>query len=58
MNDDEPANLTFSELIEHSSLGTPGAKALRAQCPPEVREEILAGCRLESRLREIDPDDQ
>lgn len=33
---------TIEELIERSSLGTPGAKALRARTPPEVAEAIVA----------------
>lgn len=32
---------TIAELIERSSLGTPEAKAIRAQTPPHVTEEIL-----------------
>ncbi len=32
---------TIEELIEASSLGTPEAKALRAQTPPEVVAEVL-----------------
>lgn len=32
---------SIEDLIERSSLGTPEAKAIRAQTPPEVRDEIL-----------------
>lgn len=32
---------SMEELIEASSFGTPGAKALRARTPPEVVDEIL-----------------
>lgn len=34
-------HLSFTELIDRSSLGTPGAKALRARTHPEVAEEIV-----------------
>lgn len=33
---------TIEELIERSSLGTPGAKALRARTPPETAADIVA----------------
>lgn len=32
---------TIHELIERSSLGTPEAKAIRAQTPPHVVDEIM-----------------
>lgn len=32
---------TIEELIERSSLGTPGAKALRARTPPDVASSIV-----------------
>lgn len=45
MSDVEPEtrDLSFSELIERSSLGTPEAKALRARTSPEAREKIMRG---------------
>lgn len=38
----------FERLLDASSLGTPGAKALMARTPPEVVERILA------RVRELE----
>ena len=37
-----PAHRSIGELIERSSLGTPGAKALRRRTPPEVVDRIMA----------------
>lgn len=36
-----PVEPTIEELIENSSLGTPEAKAIRAQTPPEVVDEVM-----------------
>lgn len=48
MTDEDP---TIEQLIERSSLGTPGARALRDRTPPEVVERILAKMDREARLR-------
>jgi hypothetical protein len=39
-------------LIEASSFGTPGAKALRARTPPEIRERVMTRVRELSRPQE------
>lgn len=42
MSDQPDLNgLSFDELIERSSLGTPEAKAMRSQTPPEVAHAIV-----------------
>lgn len=38
---DGGAEPSIEDLIEQSSLGTPGAKALRARTPKAVVDEIL-----------------
>jgi hypothetical protein len=43
-DDDKPTTMgeyTIAELIDRSSLGTPGAKKLRARTPQHVVDEIL-----------------
>lgn len=37
--------MDMKKLIDQSSLGTPGAKAIRAQTPQEVTDMILARAR-------------
>jgi hypothetical protein len=39
------AKLTIDDLIAQSSFGSPEALRMRAQCPPEIRDEILAKVR-------------
>lgn len=38
---DDVTGLAFEELIERSTFSTPEAKALRAQTPDDVSDEIL-----------------
>lgn len=42
MGETDHTKLTIEELIEQSSFGSPEALRMRAQCPPEVRDRILA----------------
>lgn len=44
----------LADLVDRSSLGTPGAKALRSRTPPDVAEAIVARSGAAPRPRTID----
>jgi hypothetical protein len=43
--EEEWAAMTFEELIERSSFGTPEAVAARKSAPREIIDELVAGLR-------------
>jgi hypothetical protein len=47
---------SIDELIENSSFGTPEAKAIRAQTPPEVTNEIMGKLREDERKKAAEYD--